>query len=406
MPTDDHIIRSDSGRVPRHRRVRRSILGAIPLAMCGILVGCSSSGSSTGGTPAAGASSSASTGSGTQLEAFDPTRAGSGPTKLPRRVAWANISNAEFFLSLGSAIKQAAGDKGCDYVTAIANNDAQLNVSQINQFVARGIGALVVQPLDPASQTPVMQSAIDSGIGVMGLITSPTTMVAVTDQYAVGHAQGLAAAKYVKDHLGGSAEVQVFNEDSLGAPLQTRHKGVLDGLATGGSGVKVVSDVESKQLTTDGGFATMNTVIQAHPNIKVVVGVDTEVIGAYRALQQAGKATADMYLSGINGDQQALDLIAQGGPYKASWAFAWPVLGYTIGAYSCDWINGKNIPRALVVPAVPLDSAAAIATYNADMSNPAAAFKNATLFHKYINPKGNISYATRQNYWKTTYSPS
>jgi ribose transport system substrate-binding protein len=385
----------------RRATLRLGTIGAGFALAGGLLAACGSSDDTSTAASKVQTVSAAKAG----LAPFDPNAKAGPPTGLPKRVAWANVSNAEFFLSLGSAIKDAAKTAGCDYVTAVADNDAAKNVDQMNQFIARGIGAMVVQPLDPASQTPVMQSAIDKGVGVMGLITSPTTMVAVTDQYGVGLAQGKAAAAYIKAKLGGKAQVQVFNEDSLGPPLKQRHKGVLDGLKTGGAGVEVVSDIEAKKLTNDGGFQTMNTVIQAHPDIKVVLGVDTEVIGAYRALQQAGKATDDMYLSGINGDQQALDLIAKGGPYKASWAFAWPVLGYTIGKYSCDWINGKSIPRALVVPAVPLDSAAAISTYDADMKQPAAIFADDTSFHKYITPKGNISFQTKTNFWKQTYTP-
>ena len=388
-------------RPPRRVALRVGTVGVACVLTGGLLTACGSSDSTSGAASPTKTVSAKQAG----LGPFDPNAKAGPATGLPKRVAWANVSNAEFFLSLGSAIKQAAQSDGCDYVTAIADNDAAKNVDQMNQFIARGIGAMVVQPLDPASQTPVMQQALGKGIGVMGLITSPTTMVAVTDQYAVGLAQGKAAAAYVTAHLGGKAQVQVFNEDSLGPPLKERHKGVLDGLKTGGAGIQVVSDVEAKQLTNDGGFDTMNTVIQAHPDIKVVLGVDTEVIGAYRALQQSGKATNDMYLSGINGDQQALDLIAKGGPYKASWAFAWPVLGYTMGKYSCDWIDGKSIPRALVVPAVALNSPAAIKTYDDDMAKPAAIFADPTQFHKYITPKGNISYQTKGDFWKQTYTP-
>jgi ribose transport system substrate-binding protein len=264
---------------------------------------------------------------------------------------------------------------------------------------------MVVQPLDPASQTPVMEKALGEGIGVMGLTNAPTTMVAQTPQYKVGFEQGKAAAEYVTEELGGEAEVQVFNEDSLGPSLKERHEGVLAGLETGGSGIKVVSDIEAKKLTIEGGFETMNTVIQAHPGIKVVLGVDTEVLGALRALEQSGKAADDMYLSGIDGEPQALEQIKKGGPYKTSWAFAWPVLGYTMGTYSCQWIAGKSIPKALLVPAVQLDSKPTIEKYEKDMSEPAEVFNAPQRIATYIEPLGNISYEEKENYWKEPFTP-
>lgn len=388
------------------------------------IAGCGSSGSNTGTTeaeqPAAesestGAASEggeeeaeaepAEAGGEEELAAYDPNAKAGPETGLDKRVAWANTSSAEFFLSLGDAIDEGAKAEGCEYTTAVAEDDPQKNVEQMNQFLARGVGAMVVQPLDPASQEPVMEKALAEGVGVMGLTNAPTTMVAQTPQYKVGFEQGKAAAEYITEKLGGEAEVQVFNEDSLGPSLEERHEGVLDGLKTGGPGVKVVSDVEAKKLTIEGGFETMNTVIQAHPGIKVVLGVDTEVLGALRALEQSGKASEDMYLSGIDGEPQALEQIKKGGPYKAIWAFAWPVLGYTIGTYSCQWIAGKSIPKALVVPAVQLNSVPTIEKYEKDMSEPANVFNTAARIATYIEPLGNISYEEKENYWKEPFTP-
>jgi ribose transport system substrate-binding protein len=397
------------------------LVGVIALAGCGSSGGSSSSSEAESSTtaeetteaaneepaaeeePAAGEEPAE--GSEEELAAYDPTVAAGPETGLDQRVAWANTSSAEFFLSLGDAIDEGAKSEGCEYVTAVAEDDAQKNVEQMNQFIARGIGAMVVQPLDPASQTPVMEKALGEGIGVMGLTNAPTTMVAQTPQYKVGFEQGKAAAEYVTAELGGEAEVQVFNEDSLGPSLKERHEGVLAGLETGGAGIDVVSDIEAKKLTIEGGFETMNTVIQAHPGIKVVLGVDTEVLGALRALEQSGKAADDMYLSGIDGEPQALEQIKKGGPYKASWAFAWPVLGYTMGTYSCQWIAGKSIPKALLVPAVNLDSTPSIEKYETDMSEPAQVFEDPQRIATYIEPLGNISYAEKENYWKEPFTP-
>jgi ribose transport system substrate-binding protein len=393
------------------------LVGVIALAGCGSSGGGSSSSEAeasttaeetteaASGEPAAEEAEEPAEGGEEELAAYDPTVAPGPETGLDKRVAWANTSSAEFFLSLGDAIDEGAKSEGCEYTTAVAEDDAQKNVEQMTQFIARGIGAMVVQPLDPASQTPVMEKALGEGIGVMGLTNAPTTMVAQTPQYKVGFEQGKAAAEYITEKLGGEAEVQVFNEDSLGPSLKERHEGVLAGLETGGPGVKVVSDVEAKKLTIEGGFETMNTVIQAHPGIKVVLGVDTEVLGALRALEQSGKASEDMYLSGIDGEPQALEQIKKGGPYKASWAFAWPVLGYTMGTYSCQWIAGKSIPKALVVPAVNLDSKSTIEKYEQDMSEPAAVFNTPNRIATYIEPLGNISYEEKENYWKEPFTP-
>ncbi|MGH7122477.1 MAG: substrate-binding domain-containing protein, partial [Acetobacteraceae bacterium] len=154
----------------------------------------------------------------TKLAELAPFRPGSvigTKPNLPRRVAWANSSNAEFFIELGNSIKAAAHDRGLAYVTAIANNDSATNIAQINSFLQVGIAALCIQPIDAAAQALVMQRAIDQGIDVMSLVTPPSTIQCVANQYEVGYAQGAAAADWIKEHLGGKAQVVIFNLNTI-----------------------------------------------------------------------------------------------------------------------------------------------------------------------------------------------
>ena len=65
-----------------------------------------------------------------------------------------------------------------------------------------------------------------------------------------------------------------------------------------------------------------------------------------------GKARDDMYLSGIDGDEQALAAVEKGGPYKASFAFAYPLMGYAWGQFAADWLEGKSIPQVMQLDAI------------------------------------------------------
>lgn len=340
-----------------------------------------------------------------KLAPFRPSR-GKGPdTGLPRRVAWANTAAAEFFLALTAGMKEACKARNMDFVTAISGNDPAKNIEQMEGFLARGIGTLMMQPLDLATQRPVMKRALASGICVEGLITFPTTLQIAASQYTVGFTQGKAAADYAVKHLGGKAEVLYMNLDSLSPQLVIRHKGVLAGLKTGGKGIKVVSD-QGVDVSVETGFKVMSTVIQARPNIKIVLGGDSAVVGAYQALDQAGKLRDDMYLSGVDGDSQALSLVKKGGAYKASIAFAWKLMGYGLGQFGADWIEGKQIPRVMVAAPILLNSPSKVKKYEADNARPAAVFASRARYEKYLPLLGNVSYATRKLYWNKAYVPS
>ncbi|MFN8486136.1 MAG: sugar ABC transporter substrate-binding protein [Caldilineaceae bacterium] len=329
-----------------------------------------------------------------KLEAFKPSdKAGEKPN-LPKRIAWANTSNAEFFLAITNSIQQAADDRGLEFITAIANDDSAKNIEQINTFLQRGIAALCIQPLDANAQAPLMQKAIDAGVAVLSLVTPPSTTQAVADQYKVGNTQGLAAAKWIKENLDGKAKVHYFNIDTIEV-LKARHQGVLDGVKSAGPGVEIVSDINAGAITNEAGFNTMNTVLQAHPDINVILGGDTLVLGALAALEAAGKAKDKIYISGIDGDKEALKKVKEGGAYKASFAFAYPMMGYAWGQYAADWLEGKDIPLLMQFNAIELNSAQTIDEFEKAMGNVKETWKAAD---KYFTNLGNISYATRQNY--------
>jgi ribose transport system substrate-binding protein len=313
---------------------------------------------------------------------------------LPRRIAWANTSDAEFFLAITNSIQMAAEDRDLEFITAIANDDSAKNIEQINTFLQRGIAALCIQPLDANAQAPLMQQAIDQGIAVLSLVTPPSTSQVVADQYKVGNTQGLAAAKWITENLDGKAKVHYFNIDTIEV-LIARHQGVLDGLMTAGDGVEIVSDVNAGAITNEAGFNTMNTVLQAHPDVNVILGGDTLVLGALAAVEAAGRAGENIYMSGIDGDKEALNKIREGGPYKASFAFAYPMMGYAWGQYAADWLEGKSIPLLQQFNAIELNSAETIDEFETAMANVRETWQQAD---KYFTNLGSISYETRENY--------
>ena len=338
------------------------------------------------------------------LDPFESTGA-TGKTGLPGRVAWASTADSEFFLALGEGMRQAATERDLEYVTATSGNDPALHVDQMNDFLDQGVGALAMQPLNPDADAAALQRAIDQGVCTQGIITAPSTMQVVASQYQIGYDQGKAAADYAVAELGGNAQVLYFNLDSASPQLKIRHQGVLDGLETGGDGVEVVGDITVADISTTSGYNTMMTALQRYSDIKMVLGGDTIVVGAYKALEKKGKLTDDMFLSGVDGDKEALELIKQGGAYKLSIAFAWSLMGYGLGQFGADWIEGREVPQMIVANGVQLDSPEAVRQFEAASEDPSAVFKDRTAYEKYLPLYGNVSYETREEYWTEPVDP-
>lgn len=122
-------------------------------------------------------------------------------------------------------------------------------------------------------------------------------------------------------------------------------------------------------------------------------------------MEQGGRLTDQMYLSGLNGDSNALKLVKQGGPYRASLAWGWQLMGYGMGQFAADWIEGKDIPRIMVAEAILLDSPARVDAFLADNADPARVFKDRKRYEHYFPLLGNVSYATRRTVWQQEYVP-
>ena len=105
----------------------------------------------------------------------------------------------------------------------------------------------------------------------------------------------------------------------------------------------------------------------AHPDIDVVLGADTVVLGALNAVREAGKIRPDQFFGGIDGESEAVAEIKKGGPYKISISLASSVFGYAMGQHSADWLEGKSIPQAMDILPSAL-TAGNIVQYEVDLA--------------------------------------
>lgn len=333
----------------------------------------------------------------TQFAAFDPNAAQCGvPPGLTKVLAFAQDNEREFMQGVDFGLSQAAADRGLEYRRATANNDAAKMVEQVELFRASKVGAVVAAPVDPGSLAYSLQQVMWDGGYVSTIVPPPATLLLNAPQYETGKVLTDAAIAYINEHLGGKANVVLLTQDQIEF-LAPRFRAMRDGLSQL-PGVTIVADVTPDPVNKEGGFATMSTILQAHPEVDVVLGADTVVLGALAALEASGKARPDQFLGGIDGEPEAVSEIKEGdGPYKASVSLASPVFGYAIGHYAADWLEGKSVPQAMdILPsALTGDN---IAQYEADLKDPGAVFADPERRDYYLKMYGNICYDTRDQY--------
>jgi ribose transport system substrate-binding protein len=317
------------------------------------------------------------------------------PPGLRKALAFAQDNERQFMQGVARGLAAAAKDRGLEYQVALANNDPNKMIEQVQGFLAAKVGAVVAAPVDPPSLTHSLQQVIWAGAYVGTVVPPPATLILNAPQYLTGKVLGDAAAEYIKSKLGGRANVVLLTHDNLQF-LAPRFVAMRDSLKDI-PGATIVADISPLTVNEEGGAATMRTILLANPRVDVVLGADTVVLGALAALREAGKARPDQFLGGIDGEPQAVAEIKKGGPYKTSVSLASPVFGYALAQHAADWLEGKSIPQAMdILP--KLLTSANIAAYEGDLADPAAVYRDPSRRAAYLKRYGNICYDTRDQY--------
>ncbi|MDB5541985.1 MAG: hypothetical protein JWQ89_3712 [Devosia sp.] len=377
------------GRVPSGFRPSRVLLGLAATLALGLLAGTTALTVAQDGPPGITTPK--------VFAPFDPNApVCSAPPGLEKVLAFAQDNEREFMQGVDHGLEMAAKDRGLEYRRALANNDAAKMVSDVQLLLASKVGAIVAAPVDPASLSHSLQEVIWAGGYVGTIVPPPATSLLNAPQYATGKALTDAAIAYINDHLGGNANVVLLTQDQIEF-LAPRFAAMRDGLK-GLPGVTIVADITPNPVNKEGGFETMSTILQAHPDVDVVLGADTVVLGALAALQAAGKARPDQFLGGIDGEPEAVSEIKKAdGPYKASISLSSPVFGYAMGQHAADWLEGKSIPQAMDILPSALTSDN-LAQYEADLADPAAVYNDPARRDYYLKMYGNICYDSRDQY--------
>ncbi len=333
----------------------------------------------------------------TVLPPFNPTAAAcSAPPDLTKTLVFAQDNEREFMLGTGRGLAAAAKDRGLEFRAALANNDPALMIRQMRELRAAKVGAVVAAPVDAPSLTRPLQEMIWSGAYVGTVVPPPAITLLNAPQYLTGKVLAEAAADYIRARFGGKAKVVLLTHDSLQflAPRFTAMRDVLKTMP----GVTIVADISPTTVNKEGGLAMMRTILLAQPNVDVVLGADTVVLGALQALRDAGKARPDQFLGGIDGEAEAVaEIKKSGSPYKASISLASPMFGYALGQMAADWLEGKSVPQAMdtLPKALTIEN---MAEYERDMANPGAAYADPVRRASYLKMYGNICFETRERY--------
>lgn len=223
-----------------------------------------------------------------------------------------------YFIALTDGMKARAEELGIELTIHDGKSDPANQISAIENFIVQQMDAILVSPVDPVALEPLvakMREAKISMISVAQGVPGSDGFIGLAER-EYGLMIGRIAGQYIVDKMNGKAEVAILTFPEL-APVIERGNGIRDGILEIAKDAQIVA--EQSAHTPEKGAAAIEAIMQAHPNVRVVVGInDAGVLGAYEALSGMGVPTEEFALFGLDATTEAVAKMREGGMYKAT----------------------------------------------------------------------------------------
>ncbi|MGV8937834.1 MAG: sugar ABC transporter substrate-binding protein [Allorhizobium sp.] len=198
-----------------------------------------------------------------------------------------------------------------------AQNDVSKQQSQIQNFIAAGVDAIIVNPVDTDATAVMSKIAADAGIPLVYVNREPINVNELPDKQAFVASNemdsGTLQTQEVCKLLGGKGKVVVMMGELSNQAARMRTKDVHDVLATDAcKGLSIVEEQTANWSRTQGADLMTNWLSAGLEFDAVIANNDEMAIGAIQALKAAGRAMDSVVVGGIDATQDALAAMADG----------------------------------------------------------------------------------------------
>ena len=322
----------------RRHFVRRVGLAGATLAVAGpVLAACGTTSTSASG----GSSSSKPTGNRKKIGFSQPDTSASiwGP------------------LMLGA--KQECQARGYELLESHANSQLSGQLSEVQTWIAEGVGAIVALPLDNNAIIPLIKSAHAKGVKFLDYSDNALPGVdgwVIFDNLQGAKLVGQYAGQWVNQTLGGKAQVALLTHQ-IQLTGKQRIEGCVSALQAVAPGAKVVAQHEG--VLSPDTFPAFQTMLQAHPGINVAICIADEgcagVQQAFMATHPSAQRVKDMFICGFDGSGPVIKDVGTGGPIRATGALDAVAIGKASIEAAANAIEGKT-PKKINFPYVLCDA--------------------------------------------------
>lgn len=199
----------------------------------------------------------------------------------------------QFFRMVELGMRDAAEKQGVEPLVGNSGNSLDKEVQLVDTYIVRGVGAIVISPLNSKTSATALKRAHAKGIKIITYNTAleadfPVSFIE-SDQKELGASTGRAARKYIEEKLGAKAKIAVLAFDALN-PEQSkaRVQGFLDEVKKL-PGVEIVGTQDAWLAAKAADVAS--ALLTSQPDLNIIWAANEGgTVGAVTAVKNAGKA--------------------------------------------------------------------------------------------------------------------
>ncbi|MGR3824973.1 MAG: substrate-binding domain-containing protein [Salipiger marinus] len=259
-----------------------------------------------------------------------------------------------FWRYLSKGVEKVATAEGYGFQALDSHNDAQQQLQNAQDAIARGVAGIVLSPTDSSTAPSVLSLADKAGIPVViaDIGTNSGTYVSfiISDNYEGAHGTGeaLAAAMKERGWEDGSVGIVAISQARLNG--QARTKGFKDAVTEAGV-AKEAGLQQMQSYTADETFRFTQDMLTANPDMRgIFVQTDQPAIGALRAIK-AARRQGEVLVAAFDGIPEFVPML-QSGEIVASGMQQPHLMGEESAKALFAHLNGETPEKEILVPIV------------------------------------------------------
>lgn len=268
-------------------------------------------------------------------------------------VSFPNSSTIGAVMTTLDQLKMRGAENGYEVIVHDPGTDMNKQINTLRTWIQQKVAVIVAVVPNPPAFEVIAKQAREAGTIWMtyGETLENQDATVGFSQEADGRKLGEYAGQWITENLDGKAKVAILGYD-LATWGRLRTKGLKEGLLEYAPNVDIVA--EQNAITPSEGLDTTRNILQAHPDVNVIVGIeDPATEGAYRAWIGSGrdKNQADAFIGGMDGTVPALRLLRAGDNiYRASMAIPLAGFGDGIMEKALELLSGTSSGPVYIVP--------------------------------------------------------